>query len=520
MKSKIIIFFLLSAGMFGCKTQQSLPTYYYDFSKKKLTTDEAGNKPQDRPIPYQAEKDIQITIHNYNPLKDEISTEFSSTERFTQDASQISNFIVFPKMADVATNTEAAKADAQKKEVAPLFKARSGGKSKLVKVETITAIPAPTNCNQLETYLNEFDTKKHSITAKIDEYKLLMTRFDLIKDVYTYLQKVPVLSSAVINSAAKDNFLTRLNDILPAADQTGTDISAIGQTVFSTLELKYYNKITESEIDLNSLKTKVDALKDDKCDGYGTLLKKFTDAYTELKSNLKDLKTAHTDKILPAFNKNLEVYSELKQYAGNIPIFVTEATTIDKDAHTIKIYNKELGKTSKALYDNINIVANHGWKVDVATGFFFSGLHDESYSKKSMDSIHTTQYVQDGHVRDTTIQENFTAIYKKDQSPISFGGMFYLNAHTQNDQMLNYGFYLGFGALFNDQTRWAGSGGASLLIGKRQRFNIHAGIIVAQVERLSPPYKTEKWYREAIDNIPTYKKWNYSYVVGFSWNLK
>lgn len=97
--------------------------------------------------------------------------------------------------------------------------------------------------------------------------------------------------------------------------------------------------------------------------------------------------------------------------------------------------------------------------------------------------------------------------------------MIYLHAHSQNASWVNYGVYLGFGAMFNDQTRWAGALGGSLILGKSQRFCINPGIIIAQVDRLSPPYKTETWYPESFDNIPTYKAWKANFVLGFSWNL-
>jgi hypothetical protein len=146
-------------------------------------------------------------------------------------------------------------------------------------------------------------------------------------------------------------------------------------------------------------------------------------------------------------------------------------------------------------------------------------LGDRSFTKHSLDSIHATQYLVNGIRRDTTIQESYNAIYEKENVNLSFGGMVYLHVHSQNPGNWNWGGFLGFGALFNDQARWAGSAGGTLLMGSKQRFNINLGLVLSQVDRLSPPYQKDTWYRESIDNVPTYRAWKTALLIGFSWNL-
>jgi hypothetical protein len=239
-----------------------------------------------------------------------------------------------------------------------------------------------------------------------------------------------------------------------------------------------------------------------------------------LKESVKEFKTARIDKAIPALNKKLVMYDDMKRYAVSDPKYVTKAISIENEKHTISIYKKAPGSETKVLHDYINIEPTRGFKLSVAGGLFVSGLTDQSFSKKTKDSIYTSKYLLDGVSRDTTKSETFTSLYEKDQADISYGGMLFLQAQSRNASVVNYGGFVGFGAMFNDQTRWAGSIGGSLLIGKAQKFNINIGAVIGQVERLTQPYKPDTWYRETLDNIPTYKAWDVSWMVGFSWSFK
>jgi hypothetical protein len=249
------------------------------------------------------------------------------------------------------------------------------------------------------------------------------------------------------------------------------------------------------------------------------LNQKFTDAFAELTAKISELKIKRSDKVLPAFNKTMQIYDLLQKYIKNIPDFITPALTIEKDQHTINIYTKVLGSQEKEPYDNIKVEPARGFKIDFAPGIFVSGLYDAKYTIKSKDSIWTTQYIAKDTVRDTTINKTFTSVYQQDQCRISIGAMIMLHAHSQWEGIFNLGGYIGFGALFNDQTRWTMSTGLSFLLGRKSRFNISLGAATAQVDRLQQPYQTEQWYAETIDNVPTVKVWKINYMIGFSWNL-
>ncbi|MGI8580741.1 MAG: hypothetical protein ACR2KX_00970 [Chitinophagaceae bacterium] len=103
---------------------------------------------------------------------------------------------------------------------------------------------------------------------------------------------------------------------------------------------------------------------------------------------------------------------------------------------------------------------------------------------------------------------------------LSFGAMLYMHYHTRSTGNYTEGFYLGFGALFNDQTRLTIGAGLSLLIGKVQRLAINAGVVKAEVDRLESPYDTQLWYPKSIGNIPTFRAWKLEPALGFSWNFK
>jgi regulator of replication initiation timing len=514
----LLFFFVIIISFASCKTSKNTQSsdnknlqkrYYYDFSKLKLQNTLADTNPIPRPVPYPAFKDIQIEIFNYNPLRDEIIVEDSSSERFLSDTDKFSKYITFPKVSDLVTG-QAKPGTVAGKDSTMEFLKQDDKKIKIIK---------KTGCDSLKDKMVEFNSIKSKIEEAISEYQKLLTKIEIINDDYEYLKSLIVLKPSDISTRLNGSFLARLNSFTGSSSALNRDPSLTSSGDITNLEEKYNNDVIDFEKKLGEIKDEVDELKSN-CAEYVELYKKFNNSFNKLRDGLKEFRISRTNEILPRMTKTMRTYDKLKVYLTEVPNFVTKAIPIIKDQHTITIYKKEIGKENKVIYDYINIEPTRGFKVDVAGGFFFSGLKDDNFTKKSMDSIYTKKYLVDGTIRDTTVQESFTSIYEKKQSNISFGGMLFLHAHSQNACWFNYGVYLGFGALFNDQTRWAGAFGGSLLFGKNQRFSINPGAIVAQVERLSPPYKTETWYRETIDNIATYKAWKIKFALGFSWNLR
>src|SRR6476660_4936532 len=112
-RHSIIICIMMAALIFSaCSSLKPPQRYYYDYSKKKLSADDTGKKEEMRPIPYRSSKDIQLEIYNYNPLRDEIIVEDSSSPRTLGDTASLARLIVFPQISDLAEG------NAQNREIA------------------------------------------------------------------------------------------------------------------------------------------------------------------------------------------------------------------------------------------------------------------------------------------------------------------------------------------------------------------------------------------------------------------
>ena len=496
------------------KTQR----YYYDFNKRMLTDKDKGTDEITRPVAYKATKDIQLEVFNYNPLKEEIIIEDSSSQRSIGDTAMLARLIVFPKTLSLPEGDQ-KNAEIAAKNAVGATTALGINSAQFLTPLVFTTVAEKDDCEMLEAFMYSFNLKKDEIENLILRYKDLMSKMEIIGDDYEYLKNLTTLAAGDVAGRLNSSFLTRLNNFLLPAESVGGTITNTSSRELAGLETQYYTAITDAEAGLDQIKNDADKLKG-ACAGFFELYKKFSAAVTKVKDNLRDFKNSRADKIVSTFNKKLNMYDELVPYNVGVNNYVSKAVPITKDMHIITIFKKDAGNSTKTQHDYVRIELTRGIKLDVGGGVFVGGLNDHSFSKKSVDSIYTKHYLVNGVKRDTTLSETFTSIYKRDQCKVSYGGMLFLQVHSQNAAWTNWGGYLGFGALFNDQTRWAGSAGISLQLGKPQQFNINVGPIVGQVERLAPPYETNKWYAEKIDNVSTYKAWDVSWMIGFSWSFR
>lgn len=477
--------------------------YYFDYCHKRIFKDKPDSGEVFSPINFPADKDIKFEIYNYNPLKDEISVDETSSDWFQSDTSKLSKYIVLPNVQGLIGNKAA------------------GSNNPDSVIATWAKEKKKTDCDVLSIYFTEFNDLQQHASENIVAYKTLVSKIEIIEDVYENLKNLPALNPNEVKAQLENNFIAILNaftDLDNRLDPIAVHVSA---RQIMEIEEHYFNDILQSAKDLADLKTEVDQLKGENCKEFATLYKNFMNAFSPLKSSLEQLTEKRTEKIIPELTKTTFLFEKLKAYINTPPLFVTKNVTIEKDEHSILIYNKPIENgAQRQLYETIKVLPKGGWRVDLSAGIFASGLYDAAYTKKSKDSIYTKQYVSHGAIRDTTVSETFSSLYEKKQAHVSFGGMLYVNAHTHLQKYLNYGFYVGFGALFNDQTRWSGAAGGSLITGKKQRFSVHLGVVIAQVDRLNPPYTTEKWTTDPIDNIPLSKFWKYNWMVGFSWKIK
>lgn len=511
--SAIIVVFAQS-----CKTTRSknnsIHRLTYHVSDKKIV--DAQSNEVGRPLEYQSGNDIQVNLENFNPLRDQIIVNDSSLTRFNGDGEKFSSYIILPKVPQLSEAKDKASTTQNLLEES-FFE-------KLLRVEKSLATKRVTDCDLIKTLMVDYNLAVMDYESVIDLYKRFWSKMDLIKDDHDFLKGLREIknNSTVIAERLQSSFLNSLNHFLVSAgkDALSEDILFVRESELNNLEEDLYQEIKDATKNIKNINAEIEKLTGKDCDDFTALYKKFKSSFDEFSKHNKNFEEDYNSRIQPAFIKNVNLLRSMLIYNNATISISTSAIPIENDKHTIIIKTKPVDGSTISVHDYINIVPKKGLKVDFSGGFFFGGLNDVLYTKKSLDSIYTKTYLLDGQKRDTTVKETFTAIYEKDQANITFGGMVYLHAHTHNPgKMLNYGMHLGFGALFNDQARWAGSVGATLLIGKKQRFNINPGILIAQVERLAKPYETGTFYNETIDNIPTYKPWKVSWIVGFSWNF-
>ena len=487
---------------------------YYDVSTGILSNS-IGSVEVFRPVPYRAGRDLKIEIDQYNPLQYQLSINDSSTSLFLNDTALISKYLVTPNLPASAAAAEAA---------APAPAAPAGAKNGQRITRTAkkkTATTKNKSCNDLAEQQKKLDADKTDLLVAINIYNIFCSKIDMINGAFTNLKGLDILTPAAVKGELV-NFVASLNTFLTSNGHAvlNADPAEVSTGELSEAEQFYYKKVNSISQDINKIKLAIDALADDGCSGFAVSYKNVNNNITNVQKLVSDFNTNYTGKVLPTFNSTMTVFGQLRPLLKSIPPFVSKAVTITGDETYLKINKKMTGQDQSTNIDIISVQPVRGFKIDVAGGIFFSGLADKAYSKRSMDSIYTKKYLVSGQQRDTTVQENFSAIYEKKQIPVSFGGMVYLHAHSQNMGYVNYGVSLGFGALFNDQARFTMSLGPTLSLGKTQHLNINAGIIMAQVDRLADPYRTGVWYNEPLDNIPTFKSWQTSWMLGLSWNLK
>lgn len=476
---------------------------YYDFHKKVLYTDSGLKDSCKKPIIVKEIGEVQLEMSRFNPLRYEIIVEDTAYDRFVSNIENISKYIILPKIT-------ADSLGAEKNIYDPMEKM---GFSKPV-----------IYCNQLDSQLQKLYAYKRELDTSISIYRNYIENIENIVSVYDYLKSLDSIDCNIVESSIVCNVIDPINCNLEPNNKLGSSSFKVYKTQLTNKEIIYYQKIPEIRKILEDGKKIVDTIaapKNNEACKRSIKKKKetYNDLYKQLVGAIDDFNTVHKDVVLPNFTKIMVIYEKLQSLAQNRPVFVTKSYMIAKDIQTINIYKQDFSSKTKVLHDQINIHLTSGFRIDVSGGLFVSGLNDEKYSVYSKDSIYKKSYINNGIVKDTIVKDMFTAIYKHSNADVSFGGMIFLQAHSQNSSNFNYGGYLGVGALFNDQTRWTGSCGASFIIGRSQRCFINVGPIISQVDRLAKPYKTDVFYPKSIDNIPISKVWRYSWMLGVSWKI-
>jgi len=496
----LLIVFVISLS--GCKSNKEIfygGRVYYDFHKKELFVNANHKKTLKRPIIMKESKEMQIEISDFNPLKYDIIIEDTAYDRFVSNVESFSKYIIIP-------NTPNTKEVASTK-IENLFTRiilDTIVKNAKIQTELLIQKPDTNYCDTISHLIYKLAECSKDLNSEISTYKTYLTYIENINSFYELLKSKEVLTTFDIKEGIKSNIFLPINNYLLVytSDKLETSIDKVFKKDFTAKETYFYEKIFGFKEKLGNIKEEVvklekileieKALKPNKkevahlekiikCNDFEAKITKFYDEQKVLLSTIKAFDSTRNKDILPNFTKTMLVYEKLQSLAQNEPLLVTKSYPIKTDIQTINIYKYESTAKTKQLHDAINILLTRGFRIDVSGGVFASGLYDEQYSLYSKDSIFTSEYIHSGSIRDTILKDKFTAIYTIPTKKVSFGGMIFLQGHTQNASLFNYGGYLGIGALFNDQTRWSGSFGGSFIIGRSQRLFINLGPVISQL---------------------------------------
>ncbi len=491
----LLLFFLLPGVLLkaqSCKTDKWPDRYYYDFNKKQLYKDVQHTDSVSRPLLVKEGKEFQIEITGFNPLDYSIIIEDTAFDMFSSNIDGINSLLNLSTFQEFNASAVSAKINEANHDTSYSTNDLSG-------------------CPNVSSIRKSSD----SLIAAVSRYNKFISSLDYINEVYLRATKLQTFSPSDIRIMIDTTIVERINDTL---------LDSVLQ--FNQNKIPDTSWFVETEKALSDsifqFKTVFDSLEKQRKKAPDTCFAKEIESILKAKMFLQESESQHKYQTSPAFRKIMITYSNLTDWAFRVPLIVTRSYTVSKDMRRIKIYKQEKGSDNKKLYDIINVKMTRGFKIDVSGGLFVSGLYDAKFTLYSKDSIFTSQYIKYDSVptlADSLVNDKFTAIYPQNNTKVSFGGMMFLNAHTQNASFVNYGFYLGIGALFSDQTRWSGSFGGSLILGRNQRFTFHAGVVLAQVNRLSQPYETDVFYRKTFDEIPISSLWKASWLVGFSWQI-
>jgi len=474
---------------------------YYDFRTKQIYKDKEHKKIQKKPLLMREGSEIQIEISGFNPLNYSIMIADTAYDRFETNIEDFCKYITYPKLPDIDTNISKSVIDTA------------------LKSDTVIRFYQSDKCQSINSYIDKINKKSQLLNTNITSYKRYLSCIENINSCYEYMKLLDVINKSEIESVLKSNVFDPVNNILPEDMQLKTSSSEVFRSDFIELELYYYKPVNKLKSELKVLRDSVDLLKAGSCKSFIEKKKLFNDSYQSILMELEVFDSARINKVLPNFTKTMIVYEKLQSLAANEPLYVTTSVPISKDVQTINIYKYNPETKVKEPYDALSVQLTRGFRIDVSGGLFVSGLSDYKYNPYTKDSIFTSTYLSSGTIRDTLISDKFTAFYKEKNLKVSYGGMIFLHGHSQNSSMFNYGGYLGLGALFNEKTRWAGSLGFSLIIGRSQRCFIDIGAVISQVDRLKKPYIADNFYQGVINEVPDAQVWRASWMLGVSWKI-
>ncbi|WPQ63638.1 hypothetical protein SIO70_02020 [Chitinophaga sancti] len=186
-------------------------------------------------------------------------------------------------------------------------------------------------------------------------------------------------------------------------------------------------------------------------------------------------------KLIEAFLKD---YNSLPaSYYKNITQVPLVDGSYDKIAFTFSVKGKtNTPYKSVVSQKTVNAWIKGGFKVDVSTGLYYSGLQDEKYSIRSDSTI-----LSDRNGADSIVDRR-SKLYKENNGKGEFGFASFLHFYPKIGPKFNISLNIGAGVTFSEKTRIRYLAGVGFLFGAENRLGLNVGYILGNVNKLSSQY--------------------------------
>ncbi|OMP75123.1 hypothetical protein [[Flexibacter] sp. ATCC 35208] len=221
-------------------------------------------------------------------------------------------------------------------------------------------------------------------------------------------------------------------------------------------------------------------------------------------------------KLIDAFLKNY--YSLPAAYYKNITQIPAVDGSYDKIAFVFSVKAK-VNTPYKTIVSekSVNAWTKGGFKVDVSTGLYYSGLQDEKYAIRADSTIMKSSAGAD------SVTDKRSQLYKESNGKGEFGFASFMHFYPKISPGFNISANIGAGVTFSEKTRIRYLAGLGFLIGQENRIAINAGYILGNVNKLSRQYadgdKTKLSYAEAGKEIVYTPKFSAQPFVSLTYNI-
>lgn len=237
---------------------------------------------------------------------------------------------------------------------------------------------------------------------------------------------------------------------------------------------------------------------------------KSTDSISQtIKSNIESNLTQSLDiSLTDEYTKdNIATMASLRQVYEEMQsnIFTYSFPPIQANGEQVVIDLEVLSKNQLGEYKTLknlkqNITVTGGWKISAGVGLSFGALANKSYDYSVVNGVIIEDEIDDF----IPFITSFAHFHQKNNNNLNLGGSF------------GIGFPLQGGASVQSVTFFIGP---TLLLGKKQKFLLTAGIMGANVGRLGSGLKAGDEYNSFTNTLPIKQKYELGYFIGISYDI-